>query len=83
MLKNYILIQCDEEGREIERNDENGSKRFEFYSIYYAIKVMAIATMLPDGRTYCVKLYRRRRSGGYRWVATRFRGGAHLSAWGE
>lgn len=83
MLKNYILIQYDEDGREIEQNDESGGKRFEFYSRNYAVKALAIATMLPDGHTYCAKLYRRRRAGGYRWVATRFRGGAHLSAWGE
>lgn len=83
MLKNYILIQYDEEGREIERNDESCRKRFEFYSLAYAVKALEIATMLPNGDTYCAKLYRRRRAGGYRWVATRFRGGAHLTAWGE
>lgn len=83
MLKNYILIQYDEEGREIEQNAEGGKKRFEFFSRAYAVKALAIATMSPDGHTYCAKLYRRRRAGGHRWVATRFRGGAHLSAWGE
>lgn len=77
MLKNYILIQYDEEGREIEQS------RFEFYSRSYAFKGLTVATMLPEGRTYCAKLYRRRRAGGYRWVATRFRGGAHLTVWGE
>lgn len=83
MLKNYILIQYDEEGRENKQNAECGMKRFEFYSRTYAVKALEIATMLPDGHTYCAKLYRRRRTGGYRWVATRFRGGAHLTAWGE
>lgn len=78
MLKNYVLlIQYDEEGR------ESSIKRFEFYSRTYAVKALEIATMLTDGHTCCAKLYRRRRAGGYRWVATRFRGGAHLSAWGE
>lgn len=72
MLKNYVLLIQD---------DESGVERFEFYSRTYAVK--AIATSLPEGHTYCVKLYRRRRAGGYRWVATRFRGGALLSAWGE
>lgn len=79
MLKNYILIQYDEEGREI----EIGRKRLEFYSKTYAVNALAIATRLSDGRTYCAKLYRRRRSGGYRWIATWFRGGAHLTSWGE
>lgn len=82
MLKNYILIQFDEEGKEIELN-ESGKKRLEFYSLHYAIKALAIATSLPDGCTYCAKLYRRRRAGGYRCVATRFRGGAHLTTWGQ
>ena len=83
MLKNYILIQYDEEGREIELDEETGKKRLEFYSLSYAVKALAIATSLHDGCTYCAKLYRRRRTGGYRWIATRFRGGAHLTAWGE
>lgn len=84
MLKNYVLIiQYDEEGREIEQNKESVMNRFEFYSRTYAVKAMVAATMFPDGHTQCAKLYRRRRAGGYRWVATRFRGGAHLSAWGE
>ena len=82
MLKNYILIQYDEDGREIELN-ESGKKRLEFFSLTYAVKGLAIATSLPDGHTYCAKLYRRRRTGGYRWIATRFRGGAHLTSWGE
>ena len=84
MLKNYVLIiQYDEEGREIEQNDESCMKRFDFFFFFYAVKALAMATMLPDGHAYCAKLYRRRRAGGYRWVATRFRGGAHLSVWGE
>jgi hypothetical protein len=82
MLKNYILIRYDAEGREIERHDESGSNRFEFYSLASAMRSMEIATSISKG-TQCAKLYRRRRTGGYRWVATRFRGGAHLTAWGE
>lgn len=82
MLKNYILIRYDSDGREIERNDKRGSARFEFYSLYFASRAMGIAATMSE-RVYCVKLFRRRRAGGYRWVATRFRGGAHLSAWGE
>lgn len=82
MAANYVLIRYDSEGREIERNDESGIKRFEFYSLTFAMRSMEIATSISNG-TQCAKLYRRRRSGGYRWVATRFRGGAHLTAWGE
>ena len=83
MLKNYILIQYDEEGREIELDEESGKKRLKFFSITYAVKSLAIATSLPEGRTYCAKLYRRRRAGGYHWIATYFRGGAHLTTWGQ
>ena len=82
MLKNYILIRYDADGREIERNDKIGSSRFEFYSFPVAIRAMEIATTMSD-MTNCVKLFRRRRTGGYRWIATRFRGGAHLTSWGE
>lgn len=82
MNANYVLIRYDAEGREIERNDESGIKWFEFYSRTFATMSMEIATSSSKG-TQCAKLYRRRRSGGYRWVATRFRGGAHLTAWGE
>lgn len=82
MNANYVLIRYDAEGREIERNDESGIKRFEFYSRAFAMRSMEIATSISNG-THCAKLYRRRRSGGYRWVATCFRGGAHLTAWGE
>lgn len=82
MLKNYILIRYDSEGREIERNDKRGSERFEFYSLGFASRAMEIAATMSD-RVYCVKLFRRRRAGGYRWIATYFRGGAHLTSWGE
>lgn len=82
MKTNYVLIRYDADGREIERNDESGIKRFEFYSLTFAMRAMEIATSISKG-TQCAKLYRRRRAGGYRCVATRFRGGAHLTAWGE
>lgn len=82
MKANYVLIRYDADGREIERNDESGCKWFEFYSLTFAMRSMEIATSISKG-TRCAKLYRRRRAGGYRWVATRFRGGAHLTAWGE
>ena len=82
MLKNYILIRYDSDGREIERNDESGCARFEFYSFSVAIHAMKVAVTMSE-RTRCVKLFRRRRSGGYRWIATFFRGGAHLTSWGE
>lgn len=76
MSKNYILIRYDFEGREI------GCARFEFYSFSTAIRAMEIATTMSE-IVHCVKLFRRRRSGGYRWIATYFRGGAHLTSWGE
>lgn len=82
MLKNYILIRYDSDGKEIERNDQSGSARFEFYYFYFARRAMKIATTMNE-RVQCVKLFRRRRSGGYRWIATYFRGGAHLTSWGE
>lgn len=82
MKTNYVLIRYGADGREIERDDESGRKRFEFYSLAFAMRSMEIATSVSKG-TQCAKLYRRRRAGGYRWVATRFRGGAHLTAWGE
>lgn len=82
MKANYVLIRYDADGREIERHDESGIKRFEFYLLANAMRSMEIATSISNG-TQCAKLYRRRRAGGYRWVATRFRGGAHLNAWGE
>lgn len=82
MLKNYILIRYDSEGREIERNDESGCARFEFYSLSNAIRAMEIASTMSE-RVHCVKLFRRRRSGGYHWIATYFRGGVLLTSWGE
>lgn len=82
MLKNYILIRYDSDGKEIERNDESGSARFEFYSFFFASRAMKIAITMNE-RAQSVKLFRRRRSGGYRWIATWFRGGAHLTSWGE
>lgn len=82
MLKNYVLIRYDADGKEIERNDKRGCARFEFYSFSVAIRAMRIATTMSE-RTQCVKLFRRRRAGGYHWIATYFRGGAHLTSWGE
>lgn len=82
MLKNYILIIYDFEGREIERNDGSRCARYEFYSFSAAIRAMKIATTMTE-RTQCVKLFRRRRAGGYHWIATYFRGGSHLTSWGE
>lgn len=81
MLKNYVLIRYDFEGREIERNDSRCT-RFDFYSFSVAIRAMKIATTISE-RTQCAKLFRRRRAGGYRWIATYFRGGEHLTSWGE
>ena len=82
MLKKYILIRYDADGRSIERNDEIGISRFEFYSFSSAIMAMEFAITRSE-MTNCAKLYRRRRSGGYKWIATYFRGGEHLSALGE
>lgn len=82
MLKNYILIRYDSEGRENEWNDGRGRARYEFYSFSAAIRAIEILNTMPYG-AQCVKLYRRRRTGGCRWIATYFRGGAHLTSWGE
>lgn len=82
MLKNYILIMYGSDGREIERDDGSGRARYEFYSFSAAIRAIGIAATMDD-RTRCVKMFRRRRAGGYRWIATYFRGGVHLTSWGE
>lgn len=75
MLKNYSLIIYRYDGREIERNDGSGCTRYEFYSFSAAIRAMGIAINISE-RIRCVKLFRRRRAGGYRCIATWFRGGA-------
>lgn len=78
---NYILVCCDGDGREVfVRRD--GKTRYQFYSCKTATVAMRKALECISG-VQCTKLYRRHRTGGYRWVATRFRDGAHLSTWGE
>lgn len=72
---NYILVCLDADGEEV-------SVRYKFYIRKTAVKAMEKAFECIS-KVQCTKLYRRHRSGGYRWVATRFRGGAGLAAWGE
>lgn len=81
MNANYILVCCDADGQEVfVRRD--GKTRYQFYTKSTAVKAMEKAIDCISS-VECTKLFRRHRSGGYRWVATRFRGGEHLTAWGE
>lgn len=81
MCTNYILVICEADGTELcVRRD--GKTRYQFYAKRTAVLAMEKAVECISA-AQCAKLYRRRRSGGYRWVATCFRGGAHLSSWGE
>lgn len=81
MIANYIIACYDADGHEIFVCD-NGKRRYHYFTLETSIT--AIKNIIEYvSAVQCVKLYRRRRSGGYRWVATCFRGGAHLSAWGE
>ena len=78
---NYILVCLDADGKEVfvvgVKNVRN-----KFYIRKTAVYAMEKAIECI-GKVQCAKLYRRHRCGGYRWVATRFRDGSHLSAWGE
>lgn len=78
---NYILVRLDYDGNELFAK-AGGKTRFQFFSRATAVKAMEMAIECnPD--VHYTKLYRRHRAGGYRWVASRFRDGSHLSAWGE
>lgn len=81
MLTNYVIVCYDADLHEIFVCD-NGKRRYHFFTRGTAVTAIENITEYVSA-VQCVKLYRRRRAGGYRWVATRFRGGAHLSAWGE
>lgn len=78
---NYILVCLDADGKEVFVGGVN-NVRYKFYIRKTAVTAMEKALECIS-RVQCTKLYRRHRSGGYRWVATRFRDGSHLSAWGE
>ena len=78
---NYILVCLDADGKEVFVGGVN-NVRYKFYIRKTAVKAMEKAIECI-GKVQCAKLYRRHRCGGYRWVATRFRDGSHLSAWGE
>lgn len=81
MCANYILACYNADGKELfVRSD--GKTRYQFYSRRNAVIAMGKAIECING-VACTKLYRRHRAGGYSWAATRFRDGAHLSAWGE
>lgn len=81
MHANYILACYDADGKELFVCCD-GKTRYQFFMRKTAVKALEKAIEYISG-VHCAKLYRRRRAGGYRWVATRFRGGAHLYAWGE
>lgn len=81
MVYNYILVCYDAEGNEIFVCD-NGKRRYHYFTRETAMT--AIKNVIEYvSAVQCAKLYRRRRTGGYRWVATWFPGGAHLTSWGE
>jgi hypothetical protein len=81
MLTNYVILCYDADGHEIFVCG-NGKRRY-----HYSTRVMAkfaIKSVIDHvSAVQCAKLYRRRRTGGYRWVATWFRCGVHLTTWGE
>lgn len=81
MLTNYVLVCYDADGHEVFVHGADVC-RYHFYTRKMALKALKGATEC-DSAVQCAKLYCRRRAGGYRWVATRFRGGVHLTAWGE
>ena len=81
MLTNYVIVFYNEYGKEIFVCDK-GKCRYHFFTKEMAVKAMENVTEYVSA-VQCAKLYRRRRTGGYRWIATRFRGGAHLTSWGQ
>lgn len=81
MTANYILVCFDADGHE-KFVCNNGKRRYSFSTKETAVTAIENVTEYVSA-VQCVKLYRRRRAGGYRWTATRFRGGAHLTSWGE
>ena len=81
MNANYILVCLDVDGKEVFAL-RDGKTRYQFYSRENATIAMRKALECISG-VECTKLYRRHRAGVYRWVATRFRDGTHLSTWGE
>jgi hypothetical protein len=81
MNANYILVRLDYEGNELFAK-AGGKTRFQFFSRVSAVKAMEMAIEC-NPEVHYTKLYRRRREGGYRWVASRVRDGLHLTVWGE
>ena len=81
MLTNYVIVCYDVDGNEIFVRD-NGKRRYHYFTRETAVTAIENITEYVSA-VQCAKLYRRRRSGGYRWIATYFRGGAHLTSWGE
>ena len=80
-MENYILLRYDYDGREIIREDVTGKRRYGFYSHKTAMIALKIAAGVKG--VHCSKLFRRRRDGSYRWVATRFADGTQLNVWDE
>lgn len=79
---NYILVCYDVDGNEVFVRGGSEPARYHFYTRKMAVKALGKAIECLSV-VQCAKIYRRRRSGGYSWVATRVRGGAHFAAWGE
>lgn len=80
-MENYILLRYDINGGEIIRKDETGKRRYGFYTHKTAMIALKVAAGMKG--IHCSKLYRRRRDGSYKWVATLFADGTQLNAWDE
>lgn len=80
-MGNYILLRYDFDGHEIIRKDVTGKRRYGFYTQKTAMTALKISAGMKG--VHCAKLFRRRRDGSYKWVATIFADGAKLNVWGE
>lgn len=81
MIANYILVCYNADGHEMFVCD-NGKRRYHFFTRETAVTAIENITEYVSA-VQCAKIYRHRRTGGYHWIATYFRGGAHLTSWGE
>lgn len=81
MYANYVIVCYDADGHEIFVRD-NGKRRCHFFTRETAVTALDNIIEYVSS-VQCAKLYRRRRTGGYSGIATCFRGGAHLTSWGE
>lgn len=81
MFANYVIVCYDADGHKIFVCDK-GKRSCHFFRRETAVSAIENVTEYVSA-VQCAKLYRRRRAGGYQWIATYFRGGAHLTSWGE